>query len=362
MQWHLDAMHADEMWKTSTGEGVTVAVIDSGVDPDLPALRGQVLEGRDFSPEAGTYADDAEGHGTGIAAVIAGTGMGAGAYGLAPGTKILPIRLWKENGEQTGKDHERTLAAAIRYAADSSAKVINMSIGGPKQSDIVTEAVQYALDKGALLFAATGNTGTSVVEYPAAVPGVVGVGSVDKQVNRAPESATGPEVDLVAPGVDIVSACNKDSSLYCRSHGTSDATALASASAALIWSKYPEWTNNQVLRVMLNTAGGPRSGNKRNDSIGYGVVRPRIALKSPGNPGPAGEYPLPDLAAAASPSPSPEDSKPAAGSQGDNQQSAAAAPSSDDESNAGLWIALGVGAALLIGAAVAIPVARARRG
>ncbi|MGN9794065.1 type VII secretion-associated serine protease mycosin [Streptomyces sp. OZ13] len=364
-QWHLDAMNADEMWKTSTGEGVTVAVIDTGVDPSLPDLRGQVLEGRDFSPESGTYADDVDGHGTGMAALIAGTGKGGGSYGLAPGAKILPIRLWKEDGEQMGMDAERAEAAAIRYAADSSAKVINISLGGVMQSEVVEEAVQYALGKNKLIFAAAGNSGTSFVEYPAAVPGVVAVGSVDKKVNKTAESATGPEVDLVAPGVDIVSACKEAGpGRYCVSSGTSDATALASASAALIWSKYPEWTNNQVLRVMLNTAGGPRSGNKRNDSIGYGVVRPRIALKSPGDPGPANEYPLPDLAEAASPSsaPSPDASEPAAGSEDSKEQPAVAAPASEDESNSGLWIGLGVAAALLLGAAIGIPVVRARRG
>ena len=90
-----------------------------------------------------------------------------------------------------------------------------------------------------------------------------------------------------------------------RRHGTSDATALASASAALIWSVHPDWTNNQVLRVMLNTIGGPTDGAKRNDAIGYGIVRPRIALTNPGDPGPADKYPLPDYPVAASASPTP---------------------------------------------------------
>jgi type VII secretion-associated serine protease mycosin len=364
-QWHLDAMYADEMWKTSTGKGVTVAVIDTGVDPELPDLRGQVLEGRDFSPEAGTYADDVDGHGTSMAALIAGTGKGSGSYGLAPGAKILPIRLWKEDGEQMGADAEETEAAAIRYAADSSAKIINISLGGVMKSEVVNEAVKYALRKNKLIFAAAGNSGTTFVEYPAAVPGVVAVGAVDKAVNKTAESATGPEVDLVAPGTEIVTACKAAGpGRYCVSSGTSDSTALASASAALIWSQHPEWTNNQVLRVMLNTAGGPRSGNKRNDSIGYGVVRPRVALKSPGDPGPADEYPLPDLAEAASPSsaPSPDASEPAVGSEDSKEKPAVAAPASEDESNSGLWIGLGVAAALLIGAAIGIPVVRARRG
>ena len=129
-----------------------------------------------------------------------------------------------------------------------------------------------------------------------------------RDLHKTDESEYGPQVDLAAPGDDMVHPCKSETGL-CRSHGTSDATALASASAALIWSKHPEWTNNQVLRVMLNTIGGPTDGAKRNDSIGYGIVRPRVALVNPGDPGPADVYPLPDppasAASAAPPSPAP---------------------------------------------------------
>ncbi|MBM7442787.1 hypothetical protein JOC24_006232 [Streptomyces sp. HB132] len=146
----------------------------------------------------------------------------------------------------------------------------------------------------------------------------------------------------------------------CKSSGTSDATAIASASAALIWSKYPDWTNNQVLRVLLNTAGGPTTGEERVDDIGYGIVRPRIALKTPGDPGPADEYPLPDLAAAESPTPSAEPTKAAGGSE-ESDKPAAAAPASEESGNTTLWVGLGIGAAALIGAAVAVVAIRSRR-
>lgn len=158
----------------------------------------------------------------------------------------------------------------------------------------------------------------------------------------------------------MVHACGGKTGI-CKSRGTSDASALASASAALIWSKHPDWTNNQVLRVMLNTAGGPVSGDERTDAIGYGIVRPRIALKTPGDPGPADEYPLPDLAAAESAKPSAEPS-PAKGGSEANETPAAAAPATDDEGgNTALWVGLGVGAAALIGGAVAVAVVRSRR-
>lgn len=147
----------------------------------------------------------------------------------------------------------------------------------------------------------------------------------------------------------------------CKTSGTSDATAIASASAALIWSKHPDWTNNQVLRVMLNTAGGPTSGAKRNDYVGYGAVRPRIALKTPGDPGPADVYPLPDLAAAETPSPSAKPSKATGGSEDADKPAAAAPAYDDDSSNTGLWIGLGIGAVALIGVVAAALAIRSRR-
>ncbi|MEU2430517.1 type VII secretion-associated serine protease mycosin [Streptomyces sp. NPDC007861] len=368
-QWHLDAMGADEIWKMSTGKGVTVAVIDSGVDATNGDLSGQVLKGKDLAPEEdGDEHTDYDGHGTGMAALIAGTGKsggGDGAFGLAPGAKILPIR--KPDG---GVDANRSanvarfnqvVAEGIRYAADHDARVINVSQKTIEGSSVLTEAVKYALDKGSLIFAGTGNDGDNAPGYPASTPGVVGVGALGKDLKKTDESQWGPQVDVSAPGEEMVAACRGNASI-CKSHGTSDATALASATAALVWSKHPEWTNNQVLRVMLNTVGAPTSGNKRNDYIGYGAVRPLRALKTPGDPGPADVYPLPDLAAAEPKSPSPEASKPGGGSESATDDKPATAAQASGGDNTTLWIGLGIGAAVLVGAGIAVPVVRSRRG
>jgi type VII secretion-associated serine protease mycosin len=365
-QWFLDAMKAEQMWRSSTGEGVTVAVIDSGVDPDNADLKGRVLPGKDLAEdEPGDEHTDYEGHGTGMAGLIAGTGAyngGKGAFGLAPGSKILPIRM--PDGSEaadmasSNKIFNEKLAPAIRYAADAGAKVINISQGASDGSPQVTAAVKYALGKGSLIFAAVGNSGstTNEVEYPAATPGVVGVAAVGKDLRRTAESEYGPQVDMAAPGEDMLHACGSKTGL-CQSHGTSDATALASASAALIWSKHPTWTNNQVLRVMLNTIGAPTDGKKRNDAIGYGIVRPRVALENPGDPGPADEYPLPDLAAASAASPSPN----ASPSESEGARAADTAQAADEDSNTALWAVLGtVGAVVLVGAAVVFAVVRRR--
>ncbi len=355
-QWHLDAMKADEIWKISTGNGVTVAVIDDGVR-EIPELVGQLVPGKRFTPKGDDGPTDQGSHGTAMAALIAGTGKhptGDGGYGLAPGAKILPILV--DNNEKATP----TWVAAIRYAADSDAKVINMSLGingTPEDDRARAEAVKYALSKGKLIFAAVGNYGDSTNElaYPAGTPGVVGVGAVDASGEPTRESQHGPQVDLAAPGMDIVSACAGQTGL-CKTHGTSDASALASASAALLWSAHPDWTNNQVLRVLLNTAGKPVDGSQRNDYVGYGIVRPRVALQTPGDPGPADVYPLPDLAAAASAG------KPSASA--DGSAAPTPAPQAAEEKKGGsslLWVGLGLGACVLIGGAVTAVVVRRNR-
>ncbi|WNZ08285.1 type VII secretion-associated serine protease mycosin [Streptomyces sp. 11x1] len=376
-QWHLDAMHAEEMWKTSTGRGITVAVIDSGVDDSTADLKGQVLAGKDYSDLPGDEHTDRDRHGTGVAALIAATGArgtASGSYGIAPGAKILPIRM-RYSTEDYGKvdvgaEYSRKLSEAIRYAADSKAQIINISMAradSPGAQNVGTpalaSAVKYALTKGKLIFAGAGNSGdtSNFLQYPAATPGVVAVAAIDKNVERSTFSQWGPQIDVAAPGEEMVHACTGGTQI-CKSDGTSDATAIASASAALIWSKHPTWTNNQVLRVLINTMKGNEKKWTWNNAIGYGIVRPRIALQNPGDPGPADEYPLPDLTAAASPSPSPEPSKSSGSSSNDKKDDkpTAAAPPADD-SNPALWIALGVGAAALLGTAVAVPVIRARR-
>ncbi|MFD7457281.1 MULTISPECIES: type VII secretion-associated serine protease mycosin [unclassified Streptomyces] len=368
-QWFLDAMHAEEMWRTSTGESITVAVIDSGVDPSNPDLSGRVLDGLDLAPasRAGDEHTDYDGHGTGMAALIAGTGAyggGNGAFGLAPGAKILPIRMPAAD-DGSGFETSSSFSKAIRYAVDHGARVVNISMGGAIDTPELTAAVRYAVDNGSLVFASVGNSGDegNRVQYPGATPGVIGVASVGKDLRRSSFSQFGPQVDMAAPGEEMVHACGGKTGL-CETEGTSDATALASASAALIWSKHPTWTNNQVLRVMLNTIGAPTDGAKRNDSIGYGIVRPRIALQNPGDPGPADVYPLPDLKAveaSAAPSASALESQAAQAPTKDDDTGSSTAVTKNSSDNS-LWVALSVGtAALLAAVVVAAAIRRHRR-
>ncbi|GHF37235.1 type VII secretion-associated serine protease [Streptomyces mashuensis] len=305
-QWHLDAMGAEEIWAMSTGAGITVAVVDTGVDAQLPDLAGQVVPGKDYGDPDGGVQSDPDGHGTRMAVLIAGTGKsdgGTGGYGLAPGARIRPFHVVQGGEAISRRNGNAVVSRAIRDAADSDAKIINLSVGGMSRIRQEAEAVEYALSKGKLLFAATGNDGMDdAVDYPAAYPGVVAVGAVDESGKVTKESNQGPEVALGAPGDNMVMTC-KGGTGVCRSHGTSDATAIASASAALVWSAHPDWTANQVLRVLINTAGAAKSGDKRTTAIGYGIVRPYRALQNPGDPGPPDVSPLPERAPKPTPSP-----------------------------------------------------------
>lgn len=372
-QWHLDAMEADSIWKITTGKGVDVAVIDSGVDKSLPDLQGQVLEGKDFSKQKGDEYNDVAGHGTGMADLIAGTGKrGAvnGSWGLAPGSKIIPVRLpySLEKVAKDGVPFDTSMARAIRWAADTPARILSISVGNATgDSPELQAAVKYALSKNKLIFAAVGNSAEkgNPVEYPAATPGVVGVGGLDRKAVLLPLSETGPQVDISAPAQDIIKACPGGSEL-CGGSGTSDATALTSASAALLWSVHPHWTNNQVLRVLLNTASHPTDGHTHNENVGYGAVRPYQALLHPGNPGPADVYPLPDLAASEKKSASPSASagspanKGGASGEHSSKPTASAASDAGGGGGLGLWIGVGAAAVVVLGGG-AYAVTRSRR-
>ncbi|MER7772475.1 S8 family serine peptidase [Kitasatospora sp. NPDC096140] len=314
-QWHLDAMHAPEMWKTSKGEGITVAVIDGGFKLDHPDLVGQFLPGKDFSGGSSSVGVDPSGHGTEMASLIAGTGKnraGKGAYGLAPGAKLLPLKINSgSEGAVITTDFLDQIGQAVNYAVEQGAKVISISQGrdavAATSDDLakINRILANARAKGVLVVASVGNSGQqgNVVEYPGGLPNVVGVGAIDRNGTVTDESESGPQVALMAPGMDVIAACTASTG-YCKSHGTSDATALVSASAALVWAVHKEWTANQVLRVLINTAGRPNGGDKRTDDAGWGAVRPRIALTDPGDPGPADVSPLPADAASPSGAPS----------------------------------------------------------
>ncbi|MFI1831079.1 S8 family serine peptidase [Streptomyces sp. NPDC020412] len=355
-QWHLDAMGAEDIWKVSTGKGVKVAVIDTGVNPTTPSLQGQVLDGLDASGAKGEETDDYDGHGTTMAELIAGTGKGGGIRGLAPGAKIVPMRIADTDLQNREKTNAQATIDAIRAAADSDVKIISMSFSSDFSSRSERAAVEYAAEKGKLFFAAAGNNAKegNKPQFPAAYPDVVGVASADSKGTVAEYSQHGDNVDLTAPGRGMPSWCDKSFKAYCDGDGgTSSATAIASASAALVWSAHPDWTANQVLRALIDTAGRDWAKGTRSTYLGHGLIRPRqILVDGKGDPGAPDVSPLTNQktgGAPASTAPSaPASSQPP---KGDSQDGAVVAGSSKNKSEDG-----GSSTGLIIGGIAAVVV------
>ncbi|MDI6520888.1 S8 family serine peptidase [Streptomyces coelicoflavus] len=385
-QWYLGPMQAEKMWKVSTGEGIKVAVIDTGVNPNTPSLNGQVSAGEVPKQLAYGATDDYEGHGTTMAELIAGTGEGGGIQGLAPGAEIVPYRV-ALGGLLNAKDEKLapTPTEAIKAVADSDVRIISMSIGSPAYEPEFEAAVEYAASKGKLLFASVGNEGrdSGYIDYPAAYPYVVGVSSIDDKSRISDFAQSGRYVDLVAPGENIPGYCEGNLDEYCHHlQGTSSATAITSAAAALIWSAHPDWTANQVTRSLIDTAGRKWPKDKPTSTAGYGTIRPRSVLANPDyDPGEPYSDPLrkentqegeklvteiPPTSASAKPSAgSTATSQGAEGAPKDKQAAAGSADAKDVAADASsdsstLWIALAAAAVVVIGGG-AFAVLRARR-
>ncbi|MFD3884093.1 S8 family serine peptidase [Streptomyces microflavus] len=314
-QWYLSAMQVEEMWKITTGEGIKVAVIDSGVNPSTASLRGQVLKGMDATGAPGDETDDYAGHGTTMAELIAGTGRGGGLKGLAPGAKIIPLRVSDTEFQKEHSVNAHDTADAMRAAADSDAKIISMSVSSEFSTSREREAAKYVESKGKILFASVGNNADrgNKDHYPASYPQVVGVASADRDGKVSKYSQNGNSVNIAAPGDKIPYWCDSSFRDYCDGDGgTSAATAIASASAALVWSANPDWTANQVLNVLFDTAGRDWEKGTLSKYLGHGLIRPAMnILKGKGNPGDPDISPLTEERTNGSPA-SPAPSTPSA--------------------------------------------------
>ncbi|MGW5559105.1 S8 family serine peptidase [Micromonospora sp. NPDC003944] len=267
-QWHLVALNSGEANNISQGEGITVAVPDTGVYPH-PDLTGNLLRGIDLTNEGGGGDGQADpnSHGTGMAGLIAAHGQKGdrGAKGIAPKAKILPIVSSRADNRSSADD----LGRAIEYAISSGADIISISSAGGS-SPALRRAIREALLANVVVVAAAGNRpGDTEVGYPASEDGVLAVGGVDKSGAHAAVSVTGPEIDVVAPAVDIYSTSIDGK--YRKGTGTSDATAIVAGAAALIRSKYPYLPAREVAHRLTATAvdKGPPG---RDDEYGYGVI------------------------------------------------------------------------------------------
>lgn len=289
LQWHLDYLGVPAAQRITTGSGVTVAVIDSGVDAKNPDLSGQLVPGtcaRDPGPgDDRQPTEDYDGHGTAMAGDIAAKGGGDGhALGIAPSARIMPICIDGAHIDQYVAEHE--MAQGIIYAVNHGASVINISSGfGRPTGTKLEQAIGYALAHNVVVVAGAGNVsqGYSGIADVARVPGVVAVTGVGRSGLFWPGSQQGPEAAVAAPAVDITSTDSTEkteqanTSDYATASGTSDATAIVSGVVALIRAKYPRLDAVNVINRLVRTADD-RGAPGRDPEYGFGVVDPVRAL------------------------------------------------------------------------------------
>jgi thermitase len=244
-QWNLRKVGAPAAWDSASGQGVLVAVVDTGADATHPDLAGRIAASENFSTAADTR--DGNGHGTHIAGVIAAaTNNGRGGAGAAPGARLLIARALDEAGEGTYAD----VIEAMLWATDSGARVINLSLAGETRSEALADAVKYAQDRGVLVIAAAGNFANGAQTYPAAYPGVVGVVATDQADAPAPSTTRGAGVTLGAPGVDVHGPL--PGGRYGTATGSSAASALVAGVAALAIEAAPNASADALRQLLID--------------------------------------------------------------------------------------------------------------
>jgi len=298
--WVLDMMDVPAAWRMSRGDAVTVAVIDSGVNPDVSDLAGSVITGPDDTGVDTKPSNPNWGaHGTWMASLIAGhghAGGGSGIIGVAPESMILAIRVIPDRSDPHYGEYEheqeariqQSLASGIDYAVQHGAKVISMSIGYGAPSGTVRKALQEAYSRGVVVVASAGNSGATPgvdgagpapESFPADYPGVISVGAVDSSGAVAGFSSDNLSVQVAAPGVSVP-AQGRDGQYWWVS-GTSPACALVAGAAALIKSRYPNLAPDLVASALTSTTIGRPAGGYDSE-VGFGIVDAAAALAKAG--------------------------------------------------------------------------------
>jgi type VII secretion-associated serine protease mycosin len=338
-QWYLKTLKIAEAQSISTGSGVTVAVIDTGVFPHRD-LKANLLAGYDFLAAKPDGRVDTEGHGTNMAGIIAARGRGSsGVLGIAPAAKILPLKASKN-----GVLDSDVIAKAIDYAVAHKAQVVNVSVK-EAPTNALLKAVKEANAAGVVVVGGAGNNGSTLLGYPAAAPGALGVGATNKEGKHWPDSDRGPTLQICAPGVQIVSTGTNNK--YIEADGTSNSTAIASGAVALVRAKFPQRSADEVIHRITATADdiGPPG---RDDYCGFGELNIVKALTADVPPLSGGE-------ATASASASAAGSAPATG------DGVAAPPAADDKGSSAPLVVGVVVVMLLVAALGAFVVVRRQR-
>jgi membrane-anchored mycosin MYCP len=286
--WPLRRLRPDRVWPVTRGQGIVVAVVDSGVSDDHPALAGKVLPGADLIQRNGDGRCDEAGHGTLIAGLIAGRDIETSPFhGLAPDAQILPIRVLRENEQVRGDVHSKRIADGIRLAVQKGADVINLSLTTMPTPEL-EDAIRFARDNDVILVAAAGNTdavktnpdtGEEIKGFPAAYEDVLAVAAISAIGGQLDISVTRDYIDIAAPGDDIAGPAPNGGG-FNQADGTSFATAYVSGTAALVRAYRKDLSAEQIRARIVGTVDPNPAGWNR--ALGHGVVNTYWAVFSLG--------------------------------------------------------------------------------
>jgi subtilisin family serine protease len=274
--WEITKFNIPEYWKQSRGENIKIAVIDTGVDINHEDLKDSIIDGKNFI-EPGLDPIDIAGHGTHVASTVAARDNNYGIVGVANKAKIIPIKALDNNGNGSTS----TIAQAVRWAADRGSDFITMSLGSPNSPAELKSAIDYANNKGCVIFCAAGNSGPSVdIMYPARYENTIAIGAIDRNLKRTNFTCSGDSLDFLAPGHEIIGCVPGDK--YAIMSGTSMSNPFAVGLAALLLAynknekKYKLDNYKDYVDIFKSTtkslSDSKYAGNKKYE--GYGIMYP----------------------------------------------------------------------------------------
>ena len=280
IDWGLESLGIPDVWKITQGEGVKVAILDTGAATMHPDLKDRIIATKDFT---GDGIEDANGHGTHCAGIVAASQNGVGVVGVAPQAQLLIGKVLNDSGYGTLE----WIAKGMEWAVEAGADIVSMSLGSRVGSDRLKEATAKVIGAGKILIIAAGNDGEGedTVKYPGAYPDVICVGSINREMRRSKFSSTGRNLTLMAPGEKILSSYPPDQ--YARLSGTSMATPFVAGVAALILSKHrkqggktPCENQKQMYEHLVKVAVDAEDpGWDKN--TGWGIVNPKKSIEHP---------------------------------------------------------------------------------
>lgn len=278
--WAIEKFNLKKVWEISQGEGIKIAILDSGCDLDHPDLKCNLLPGINFINPSEPPIDRCK-HGTHVSGIIAACNNEIGMVGIAPMAKIIPVKVLDDKGN----GNLQSVIKGIKWATINKADIICMSLGTPMPNQLLHNIIKYATSNGVIVFAASGNSGmTKSVFYPSAFPECISIGSACEKMNRSKFSNTGHDLDFLAPGENIFSTIPDD--WYGVMNGTSMACPFAAGFAAIILSyikknniKIKFSKSHEVISVMKELCTDVSDQNKDKFMQGNGILNPSKFLE-----------------------------------------------------------------------------------